>query len=133
MGWTHEAIKEFRTHLEYMPGDLWANLSLGNCFFDLGWVDESIVKFQQIINQNPDFIPPYNALAFSFAEKGWYKEALDVLRDAQRIAPDDQTIKDNIDYIESLIDDDNNKTVMLICALLKIYSDKLNKYSNDNF
>jgi len=92
----------------------------------MGWVDESIKKFQGIINLNPEFIPSYNALAFSFAEKGWYKEALEVLKNAQRISPDDQTIKDNIDYIESLIDS-GNKIVMLIYILLKIYAENLKR------
>jgi len=31
------------------------------------------------------------------AEKGWYDEALDVLRIALEYAPEDESIKDNID------------------------------------
>ncbi len=92
----------------------------------MGWVDEAIKRFQGIISLDPEFIPSYNALAFSFAEKGWYKEALEVLKDAQRISPEDQMIKDSIDYIESLIDN-GNKTVMLIYILLKIHADGLKK------
>jgi len=129
MGWTKEAIREFRIHLEIVPDDLWGNLSLGNCFLDVGWIDESIRKFQEIINSNPNFIPSYNALALSFAEKGWYKEALEVLKDAQKISPEDQTIKDSIDYIDSLIDDSNNNKMLLVWALLKIYADKLKRHS----
>jgi len=45
--------ERFKLHLENVPDDLWANLSLGNCFLDMGWVDESIRKFQEIINLNP--------------------------------------------------------------------------------
>ena len=129
MGWTAEAMSEFRKHLNIIPNDPWANLSLGNCFFDVGWVDESVKKFQEIINNDPDFIPSYNALAISYAEKGWYKEALDILREAQAIAPEDQTVKDNIDYIQSLIDDGSNSFILLnmlieICRLKQRLKDQ---------
>ena len=129
MGWTGEAMTALEKHLEIFPDDPWANLSLGNCFFDLGWVDESIRKFQEIINCNMGFIPSYNALAISYAEKGWYKEALDILREAQKIAPEDQTVKDNIDYIQSLIDDGNNSFILLnmlieICKLRQRHKDQ---------
>lgn len=125
MGWTKEALSEFRKHLKLNPSDIWAKLSIGNCFFDFGWIDESINKFKEIINLNPDFIPGYNALAFSFAEKGWYDDALEILKQAQSIAPDDESIKDNINYIESLIDNgDDNKVLILLSILFQIYKNK---------
>ncbi len=122
MGWTMEAMKQFQKHLNIVPDDSWAGLSLGNCYFDLGWLDESIKKFKDIICLDSEFIPSYNALALSYAERGWYSEAIDVLREAQRIAPDDQSVKDNMDYIESLIDDGSNSLIILkilieICKL----------------
>ena len=120
MGWTLEAIKQFKTHIGIIPNDTWANLSLGNCYFDLGWIDESIEKFKQIIDFEHDFIPSYNALAISYAEKGWYTEAMDILREANKIDPEDETVKDNLDYIESLIDDDKNKLLVLFLMLTEI-------------
>jgi len=122
MGWTLEAINQFNSHIEIVPEDSWAYLSLGTCFFDLGWLDEAIGKYKEIIGFDPGFIPSYNSLAFSYAEKGWYSEAIDVLKEAQRIAPDDQSVKDNIDYIESMIDDGGNSLILLkilieICKL----------------
>jgi len=122
MGWTLEAIRQFNSHIEIVPEDSWAYLSLGNCYFDLGWLDEAIKKYTEIIEFDHEFIPSYNSLAFTYAEKGWYSEAIDVLREAQRIAPDDQSVKDNIDYIESMIDDGSNSLILLkilieICKL----------------
>ena len=122
MGWTLEAIKQFNSHIEIVPEDSSAYLSLGNCYFDLGWLDEAIGKYKEIIGFDPEFIPSYNSLAFSYAEKGWYSEALDVLREAQKIAPEDQSVRDNMDYIESMIDDGSNSLILLkilieICKL----------------
>jgi len=127
MGWNLEAVKQFRNHIEIVPEDSWAYLSLGNCYFDLGWLDESIEKFKEVIGFDPEFIPSYNSLAFSYAEKGWYSEALVVLREAQKIAPDDQSVSDNMDYIESMIDDDKNKLLVLFFMLLKIKKDTSKK------
>ena len=36
MGWTKEALYEFRKHLEACPSDTWAHMSVGNCYFDFG-------------------------------------------------------------------------------------------------
>ena len=120
MGWTLEAVKQFKNHIDIIPDDSWAFISLGNCYFDLGWLDESIEIFKQVIGFDPEFIPSYNALAFSYAEKGWYSEALDVLREAQKIAPDDQSVKDNMDYIESMIDEDKSKMLALLFMLINL-------------
>lgn len=130
MGWMIEAIKEFNRHLSLNPDDQWAKLSIGNCYFDMGWIDDSISKFKELLNSNPDFIPAYNALAFSFAEKGWYGEALDTLRMAQTIDPNDQTIKDSIEYIESLLDDDGGKALIFLALLMEIYARNRNHTYN---
>ena len=122
MGWPLEAVKQFRDHTDIIPEDSWAYLSLGNCYFDMGWLDESIEKFKEVLGFDPEFIPSYNALALSYAEKGWYSEALDILREAHKISPDDQSVKDNMDYIESMIDDDKNKLLVLFLMLLTIKS-----------
>jgi tetratricopeptide (TPR) repeat protein len=125
MGWTKEALYEFRKHLEACPGDTWAHMSVGNCYFDFGWIDESAAKFKEIITLSPEFIPAYNALALSLAEKGWYDEALDVLRTALKISPDDETVKDNMDYIQSLKeDDDGAKGVILLSLILQLLKRK---------
>ena len=124
MGWIENSLAEFKKQIEISPEDTWAHLSIGNCYFDLGWLEESITCFKNIIRTNPSFIPGYNALAFSYAEKGWYNEALEVLRDAEKIAPEDESIKENIDYINSLIDEDGNKLLFLFNFLLKIYKEK---------
>ncbi|NIT13438.1 MAG: tetratricopeptide repeat protein, partial [Candidatus Dadabacteria bacterium] len=71
MGWTPEAISEFRKHTDIYPDDIFCHLSIGNCYFDLGWIDESVERFRFIIDKNPSFIPAYNSLAISYAEKGW--------------------------------------------------------------
>ena len=120
MGWNIEAIRQFKSHIEFVPEDSWAYLSLGSCYFDLGWLDEAIGKYKEIIGFDPEFIPSYNSLAFAYAEKGWYSEALDVLREAQKIAPEDQSVRNNMDYIESMIDEDRNKFLVLFFMLLKI-------------
>jgi tetratricopeptide (TPR) repeat protein len=122
MGWTLEALREFKKQVELFPDDVWAHLSIGNCYLDHGWTDESISKYKEIISVYPDFIPAYNSLALSLAEKGWYDDALDVLKTALQIAPDDESVKDNIDYIQSLKDDEDGfKGIMLyiILQLLK--------------
>ena len=125
MGWTKEALYEFRKHLESCPNDTWAHMSVGNCYFDFGWIDESAAKFREVISLSPEFIPAYNALALSLAEKGWYDEALDVLRTALQISPDDETIKDNMDYIQSLKeDDDGAKGVILLGLILQLLKRK---------
>jgi superkiller protein 3 len=118
MGWTLEALREFKKHVELFPEDIWAHLSIGNCYLDLGWTDESINKYKEIINAYPGFIPAYNSLAVSLAEKGWYDEALEVLRKALEIAPEDKSIKDNIDYIQSLKDDEDGFKGMLLLTLI---------------
>lgn len=122
MGWVTEALKQFNLHLRINPNDQWAKLSLGNCYFDMGWVDDSIGKFQDILHSHPEFIPAYNSLALSFAEKGWYEEALETLRTAQSIDPDDQSVKDSIDYIESLLEDDGNKAILFLVLVLQLYN-----------
>ena len=67
----------------------------------------------------------YNALALSLAEKGWYDEALDVLRAALSISPDDESVKDNMDYIQSLKeDDDGAKGVILMSLILQLMKKK---------
>lgn len=132
MGWNVDAIKQFNKHIEIVPDDSWAYLSLGNCYFDLGWIDEAIEKYKTVIGFDPEFIPSYNSLAFSYAEKGWYPEALEVLREAREIAPDDQSLKDNIDYIESMIDNDRNKLLALIFMLLDIRKNYSDKNSSNN-
>lgn len=121
MGWTKEALRELQTHIELSPDDTWAQLALGNCYVDFGWIDESIHKFKEIIRVFPDFIPAYNSLALSLAEKGWYDEALDVLRSALKIAPHDKSLIDNMDYIDSLMNDkDGNRGAMLLSIMLQM-------------
>jgi tetratricopeptide (TPR) repeat protein len=125
MGWTKEALTEFRKHIDLCPSDTWAHLSIGNCYFDFGWIDESAAKFREVISLSPEFIPAYNALALSLAEKGWYDEALDVLRAALSISPDDESVKDNMDYIQSLKeDDDGAKGVILMGLILQLMKKK---------
>ena len=121
MGWTREALSEFRKQIEICPEDTWAHLSIGNCYFDLGWIDESSVKFREVITMAPEFIPAYNALALSLAEKGWYDEALEVLRAALQISPEDESVRDNMDYIQSLKeDDDGPKGIIFLSIILGI-------------
>ncbi|HSG30555.1 MAG TPA: tetratricopeptide repeat protein, partial [Thermodesulfobacteriota bacterium] len=127
MGWTTEAISEFRKHTEIYPDDMFSHLSLGNCFFDLGWIDESVDRFRFIIEKSPAFIPAYNSLALSYAEKGWYDEALETLREALEIAPDDESVKENIDYIEGLKDNEDGLRSFIMYLLLK------NKLGIDSF
>lgn len=124
MGWTLEALKNFRYQLELNPDDDWTLLSIGNCYFDLGWVDESIKTYKNVISISPEFIAAYNSLAASYAEKGWYDEAIEVLRQAQIIAPDDDSIKDNIDYIESLKDNDGKNNTALLSIILEIINNR---------
>jgi tetratricopeptide (TPR) repeat protein len=125
MGWTKEALNELRDHVELFPNDLWAHHSIGNCYLDFGWIDESIDKYKKIISACPDFVPAYNSLAFSMAEKGWYDEALEVLRTALQIAPEDESIRDSMDYIQSLKDDEDGfKGIMLFSLLLQILNKK---------
>jgi tetratricopeptide (TPR) repeat protein len=125
MGWTREALNELRDHVELFPNDLWAHHSIGNCYLDFGWIDESIDKYKKIISACPDFVPAYNSLAFSMAEKGWYDEALEVLRTALQIAPEDESIRDSMDYIQSLKDDEDGfKGIMLFSLLLQILNKK---------
>ena len=121
MGWTREALNELRHHIELFPNDEWAHLGIGNCFLDLGWIDESINKYEEIIELFPDFIPAYNSLAISLAEKGWFDEALNVLRSALEIAPHDESLMENISYIESLKnDDDGAKGIVLLSIISQI-------------
>lgn len=132
MGWILEALKQFNKHLAINPDDHWAKLSLGNCYFDMGWINDSISKFKDLVNTNPEFIPGYNSLALSFAEKGWYDEALETLRTAQSIDPDDQSVKDSIDYIESLIEDDGNKALLFFVLIMQLFSRDKASNSPDN-
>ncbi len=125
MGWTREALLEFRKHVETCPNDNWAHLSIGNCYFDFGWIDESAAKFREVIGASPGFIPAYNSLALSLAEKGWYDDALEVLRAAQQIAPNDESVKDNMDYIQSLKDDDDgNKGIALLSLIMQLLKNR---------
>ncbi|MFQ5786922.1 MAG: tetratricopeptide repeat protein [Thermodesulfobacteriota bacterium] len=121
MGWTKEALRELQTQIELYPYDTWAQLAIGNCYLDFGWIDESINKFKEIIGFFPDFIPAYNSLALSLAEKGWFDEALDVLRSGLKIAPHDESLIDNFNYIESLMnDEDGNRGMILLSIMLQI-------------
>ncbi|MGH7901636.1 MAG: tetratricopeptide repeat protein, partial [Thermodesulfobacteriota bacterium] len=98
-----------------------AHLGIGNCFLDFGWIDESINKYKEIIELFPDFIPAYNSLAISLAEKGWFDEALNVLRKALEIAPHDESLLENMSYIESLKnDDDGAKGIVLLSILSQV-------------
>lgn len=133
IGWTLEALKEFKLQTDLFPYDVWSHMSIGNCYFDLGWVDESAKKFQIIINDNPGFIHAYNSLAMSYAENGWYDEALDTLRQALEIDPSDETVKENIDYIESLKDDEDGlKSLIFYLLLKKALSEELPSNYNNN-
>lgn len=118
MGWTKEALQELKKHVDLFPSDVWAQLSIGNCYLDFGWIDESMRKYREIINAYPYFVPAYNSLAFSMAEKGWYDEALDVLKSALKIAPEDESIKENIEYIQSLKDDEDGFKGVLLSTLI---------------
>ena len=70
---------------------------------------------------SPGFIPAYNSLALSLAEKGWFDDALDVLRTALQISPEDESVKDNMDYIQSLKDDDDdNKVIILLFFIMQL-------------
>ncbi len=119
MGWTTEAISEFRKHTDIYPDDIFSHLSIGNCYFDLGWIDESVDRFRFIIDKTPGFIPAYNSLAISYAEKGWYDEALETLRTALEIDPDDESVKENIDYIQGLKDSEDGLKSFIMYLLLK--------------
>lgn len=121
MGWTIESLNEMHKQVQMFPDDYWAHLSIGNCYQDLGWIEESISKFDEILVTYPDFIPAYNSLAMSFAEKGWYDEALEVLRTGLRISPNDESLTESINYIDSLKDDnDGNKGMMLLGLILNL-------------
>ena len=93
----------------------------------MGWIDESVDRFQFIIDKNPAFIPAYNSLAISYAEKGWYDEALETLRGALEIDPNDESVKENIDYIQGLKDSEDGLKSFIMYLLLK------NKLRTDSF
>lgn len=121
MGWTLEALSEFKRQVELFPEDVWAHFSIGNCYSDCGWVEESESKYKEIIKARPDFVPAYNSLAMSLTEKCWYDEALDVLRTALEFSPEDKLIKDNIEYVQSLKDnEDGFKGVMMLSFVIQI-------------
>ena len=86
-----------------------------------------------VISASPSFIPAYNSLALSLAEKGWYDDALEVLRAALRIAPEDESVKDNIDYIQSLKDDDDgNKGLVLLFLIMELIRNRKENISEQD-
>src|SRR3972149_6027643 len=129
IGCYEDALSEFmqciRTDMDsdYIKSEV--HYQIGLCYFDMGWVDETKNKNQEILRSCPDFLPAYNSLALSLAEKGWYDEALDVLRVALECAPEDESIKDSIDYIQSLRDDENGfKGILTYCIINQILKRK---------
>lgn len=132
MGWTHDALKYYRFQLEITPNDDWAMLSVGNCYLDFGWVEEAIKVFKVTITNSSSFIPAYSALALAYTENGWFDDAIDILRQAEKICPEDQSIKDNIDYIDSLKDDNGKNNLLFFSLLAELLENRKSKIPSKN-
>jgi len=87
-----DAIAEYRRAIELDPELRTARANLGGALSSLGQWDEALAQLRHVVNQCPecpDAGPQYRNLARALHETGRPEEALDPLRKAVALTPDD--------------------------------------------
>lgn len=87
-----EAVSALTQAIRLKPDHGWAHFNLGFALARDGHGHDAIPAFRAAIRYNPDFIDPYITLADLLHQAGQTREALDVLTDAEGIAPHDERI-----------------------------------------
>ena len=84
-----EALKAFKAAAGKDPSFVDAAYNLGIAFQEAGQVDAARASYRRVLVLDPKFLRAYNALGALEARGKHYDEALRLLTEAERIAPDD--------------------------------------------
>ncbi len=90
-----KAFKYFRIAAAFNPSDKNMRLNLANAYYDLGMYKYAIKQYRQIIVRWPDEVRTFFFLAKAYASDEQYRDCVDILRKAHKMAP-----KDAIDVIK---------------------------------
>jgi Flp pilus assembly protein TadD len=86
------AMTEFRRAIEISPCLVGALSNLGTANLQLGRIDDAIHSYQTGIDCDPEYVLAYTNLANAFMQKGQPVPAVEALRRAARLRPDDQEL-----------------------------------------
>lgn len=91
-----EAVTAFRAALELSPGDVDASHYLARALYDSGDVAGALAEARQTLTRDPNHAASYDLIARSLTIQGRFDEALDALKSALRLSPDDNDFQDDL-------------------------------------
>ncbi len=102
LGRFDEAMLHYEAILHRAPCYLGALTNLGAVHERQGDVDEGIRSYERAIGCDPEYANAYRNLGAALARKGDLRRALEVLRKAKRLAPEDRELDSAIAELETL-------------------------------
>jgi len=95
-----KAIEAYTRYLTLKPDDVSVRTDLGTMHLYNGDAEKAFAEYDKAIAQDPKFFQAYHNLGVAYAQQGQMDKALDTLRRARELAPDDSTRQ----QVDALID-----------------------------
>lgn len=96
-GLLDEAIAEYKVALTLLPYSAEAHNCMGLALIDKGFIDEGVREYIIALNLNPNYASAHNNLGIAlWKKKGLMDKAVQELREAVRLDPDDPVYRTNL-------------------------------------
>lgn len=106
------AIEQYELAIKFSPNKFsFAYKSIGKLYYEIGNFDRSIEAYRSAVEKLPKDALARNDLAVVLTRKGLIKEAIEELKKAMELDPNDETVKKNLEkaYILLKKSKENNK------------------------
>jgi arylsulfatase A-like enzyme/Flp pilus assembly protein TadD len=103
LGRFEDAMRRYQSIVRRSPCYLGALTNLGAIYERLGKVDDAIRSYESAIACDPSYALAYRNLGATLARKGDIRRALDVLREARRLLPQDRELQAAIVELEGML------------------------------
>ena len=99
IGKNDEAQKLLNDYITSNPRDFLAHKILGDIYLELSHYTQAIEEYKASIKYKPDYAPAYNQLALAYDYLGFYSSALDAVKKAYALQPENNYILYNLGKI----------------------------------
>ncbi|HDI46123.1 MAG TPA: tetratricopeptide repeat protein [Candidatus Omnitrophica bacterium] len=99
IGKSDEAQKLLNDYITSNPRDFLAHKILGDIYLELSHYTQAIEEYKVSIKYKPDYAPAYNQLALAYDYLGFYASALDAVKKAHALQPENNYILYNLGKI----------------------------------
>ena len=96
-----EKVIEALTEIEHLSPDAKENLYAGESFFKLEEFTQAVRHFETYVKYHRDNYIPFAKLGYAYSMQGLYDLALDAYKMADKLEPNHQRIKENIEICKN--------------------------------